>query len=701
LEPVTDRARSPHGERHFLPEVQALRALAVAVVIAFHLWPERVPGGFVGVDVFFVISGFLITGHLMREATETGRIRLRAFWARRIRRLLPAAVLVLGVTLVAVLLVMPAVAWQRIVAEIAAAAAYVLNWLLAANSVDYFAAGSAATPVQHYWSLSVEEQFYLIWPLLLIGMLAAATRSAVSRARVVAAGIGVVFAASLAVSVVWAFVSPASGYFATFTHAWEFALGAGVSLAGPLLSRGWFAERPRLRATIGWLGLATIALSSLLFTGALPFPGAVALMPTLGAALVIAAGTDRRSRLSPAILTDRRPVQWLGDVSYSAYLWHWPPIVLVPVALGRPLDLPVKLVILGATLVLAGLTKRYVEDPFRRSPVLSARPRHAFVFAAGAAAVLVVGSAVPWTVVQRQIDEADERVDAVVTSVLDRSAECFGAAAALEPGCFDDHRADPEFLFEPALGEREPEPTGGGLSAELFGDPTGAVTIGVVGDSHAAHYLPALDALGRRHGWRLLMFKVNSCSPSAPTWTSTWSADGSEACQTWRQALLDDLPELASIDLVVTSSVAPRYARTETFAVQEQAAAAFTTMWDSWLDADIPVVVIADVPGPGEEVGEASECVAAHLDETDPCTAPRSVVVEPDAMVIAATASPRPGLTLLDFTDVYCSSERCHAVVGGVGVYRGGAHLSHFFSLSLAPYLEPAIDDALRSGVPG
>ncbi|WP_166879320.1 acyltransferase family protein [Salinibacterium sp. ZJ450] len=671
------------------PELQALRALAVLAVILFHLWPETFPGGYVGVDVFFVISGFLITGHLMREVDATGSVNLGRFWARRVRRLLPAALLVLAATLVATLLFLPQATWQRILAEIAAASTYMLNWVLAANAVDYFAAENAASAVQHYWSLSVEEQFYLVWPLLLLVMVGAAKWRKKSPRTLFTIAVLVIGALSLGYSIWYSYAAPSAAYFSTFTHGWEFAAGAFVALRCPVPSAG----RNRVRAVLVWVGIAIILACCFLFTGATVFPGWIAIIPVFAVLLVLVAGNTPGTRV-----LSLRPVQALGDLSYSAYLWHWPLIVVAPFVLGGELQLADQFALLAITLVLAWMTKRFVEDPARTSGAFAVKRRRAFAFAIAGALVILAGSAVPWAIVNERTAAAVAQADGVAQRALSAEERCFGAAAALSGAvCASLHTLDEDLAFatQPVAANDATLSLGGTLTASEYGAPDAEITIALIGDSHAAHYIPAVAEIADENNWRVLLLKQNNCSPSTATWSSTWPSDMADGCQQWRKDLHDYLPGNDEIDVIVTSSVAPRYGRTETTEVQTQAANAFTEMWAAWIEGGKSVVVIADVPGPGEEVGEARECIEAHPGVVDPCTAPRSVVLERDAMVVAATSDPKDGLSLVDLTDAYCDEDTCHTVVGGLIVYGGGAHISRLFALSLIPYLQPAIGQAV------
>jgi peptidoglycan/LPS O-acetylase OafA/YrhL len=303
-------------------EIQALRAFAVLAVIVFHAWPRVLPGGYLGVDVFFVISGFLITGLLLDELALSGRIAPVAFWARRARRLLPAAFLTLVVCTAATVLIVPRPFWQPFLREIAASATYFENWRLSADAIDYHAAGRLASPVKHFWSLSVEEQFYVLWPLLILaaaGLAVVASRHLrwVSPRRAV----GSVLAAATLTSLAWAIVrtgqDPTRSDYSTFTRAWEFGAGGLLALSA-LRVRG-----PVATAVGSWLGLLAIGAATLVIDAGAAVPGAAALVPVCGTLLVIACGMPA-ARFGPAALLRPRLVQLTGDISYSAYLWHCP-----------------------------------------------------------------------------------------------------------------------------------------------------------------------------------------------------------------------------------------------------------------------------------------------------------------------------------------------------------------------------------------
>lgn len=371
------------------PEIQALRAVAIGCVVAYHFWPAVLPAGFVGVDVFFVVSGFLITGLLLRDAERFGRIRLGDFYVRRARRILPAAIVVLSASALATLLVVPRVDWRPFLQQILSSTLYVQNWHLARDSQIPKRAELESTPVQHFWSLSVEEQFYLVWPLLIILALWLAARYGHRRLLVVAI-LGASTIASFVHGVVLTEQDHNLGYFSTFARAWEFGVGGLLALAPQIVGE----RLRRTRALAMWAGLAAVAVAARTFTDAELFPGWIALLPVLGTAAVIWAGMPRAA-FSLAPVAALRPVQWFGDISYSLYLWHWPIIMFTPYLTGQPSQAPVMALLLVLSIAVADASKRWIEDPFRRVGSAPARvkrmPAARRVGLASGAAVVIVG----------------------------------------------------------------------------------------------------------------------------------------------------------------------------------------------------------------------------------------------------------------------------------------------------------------------
>ena len=690
-------ASPPRSTAVVRPEIQALRALAVGIVVVYHLWPSRLPGGFVGVDVFFAISGFLITAHLLREAVSTGRVSLPQFWARRARRLLPASLLVLVASAIATLVWVPAAQWVQFFREIAASALYVQNWELATNAVDYLAADNDPSPVQHYWSLSAEEQFYIVWPILiLIALWFASKRSATAKRIAIGVVLGVVVVASLALSIWMTETNPAQAYFVTPTRAWEFGLGGLLAIVAGGISRAPHA----LRAAISWLGLAAIVVAALLYSGETPFPGYQALLPVLGTLAVIWAGSPDR-RWSPAYLASVRPIQWLGDVSYSVYLWHWPLIVIVPFMLDRDLSGPLRVAILAVTLVLAWASKRYVEDPFRTGRFLSARkPRWTFV-ATAAAMVVVVGFGGAVVVTQQQQAAA---IEAETEQVLEEAPECFGAPAGIQDNadaCADFSLGGRVIPSKAVFSSERPEiyseecrtlETESEVKDCVFGAEDSETTVALVGDSHAAQWFPALEKLADDQGFTLHVFFKSGCPYMDPD-ISKIRGKNNTSCEAWNVSVQQALDALPDLDTVVTASSSGYILNDNEDADTRRAA--YESRLQNLVADGRGVLVLAETPRMDTTV---IECVERSSDaEVRECGESRDdALSRPDYLgEIAATTA---GVTYANYNDVLCTTDRCPAVIGNVITYRDdSSHMTAAFSLTMAALVAPALDEALAT----
>ncbi len=690
----TSATRPPvaHARRQ---DIQALRALAVILVVVFHLWPRRLTGGYVGVDVFFVISGFLITSHLVK-APPRGPRDLATFWGRRIRRLLPAAFAVILATALAAWVWLPESQWRSLARDASASAFYVENWNLAGNATDYLAAEGASSPFQHFWSLSVEEQFYILWPILLVlavGVAATRGRSALRAIGLVVAG---VFVASLAASVYLTATDPAAAYFVTHTRMWELALG-GLLAVGIVARPAWFAWPTAVRTAVVWAALAAIAWSAFAYTGATAFPGTAALVPTVGAAAFIAARSET-GRWSPERLTRSAPVQFLGDVSYSVYLWHWPIIVVLPYATGTALHWPTKLGILAATIPLSWASKKWVEDPPQRWSRLASPSRAVGFAVAGMALVVGLGGA--------QVAVADHRDQQVETRLADALREhpdCAGAAAlSANAECAGGpHGTELIVTSAKAALDRSSLYPDDCFSASPFTDHTTCTygtqdnptaRIALVGNSHAGHWLPMLQALAEKRGWQITTYLASACLPvDLPEVFK--EAGASDGCRAWTRWALDETTA-GDYDLVVTSA---RTSRPIAGVAPKDANAAirdgYTATLSTWAAAGVPTLVMRDTPS-----GSASvpDCVDQHLENLSACDGARALNLHPDPLAEAARRLGKPTVKVADLTSHLCSASTCYVTVGGLIAYFDSHHLTETFSRTLAPFVEPSIVGLIR-----
>ncbi|MBC7632440.1 acyltransferase family protein [Aeromicrobium sp.] len=691
----------PRGLRR---DIQGLRAMAVTLVVVYHLWPTRLSGGFIGVDVFFVISGFLITAHLLGHVPTRGS-DLVAFWARRIRRLLPASLTVLAATLVGTCLFLPETQWRTTADQARAAALYVINWRLSSDAVDYLAADNTATPVQHFWSLSVEEQFYGFWPILLLvlGLLGAAVGA---RRAVIGVGLAVVVATSFVYSVVHTASVPADAYFNTGTRMWE--LGAGGLLAFCVAGSGTgtgggtrrTVSRGRWRAAVAWAGLALVAATAVLYSDATPFPGWQAALPVLGTVAVIAAQAPD-SGLSPTRVAAWRPVQGLGDISYSVYLWHWPLIVLWPYAFNSTRGTFDNLAIIAATLVLATLTKRLVEDRFRTT-AWSSRTGRTYGWAVISMAVVVAAALTVSTVTEHRSDQDIKRTAALLAA----HDPCVGASVADHPHCpastFDDlvrgpaaassdmsdayrGASDGKSCFAAASGFRSIPCT--------FGDPDGTLDVALVGNSHGGQWLPALEAIAATRHWRIHTYLASACAINETPQVFNPPA-GTDGCLKWSRRTTKEVVRDAPDLVIVAASVARK---AEGTASLEAGASQFKRgalpVLRSWRNAGLKVAVIRDTPSP--QKFNVPDCVATHPSSFDSdCSGAAADWLHPDPLAAAARALDDPHVRVVDLTPHICPDGTCRPVIGNVIGWFDGSHLSATFSSTLGPYLFRALAEA-------
>ncbi len=688
-------------------DIQGLRAVAVTSVLLYHLWPNRLGGGFAGVDVFFVISGFLITEHLLAHP-PTGPRGLLEFWSRRIRRLLPASLLVLLATVIASRIVAPETQWGATAHQVRAAALYVVNWRLADDAVDYLAAHNAASPVQHFWSLSVEEQFYLFWPVLILLVVVLARVFRVRLARAVPVVMLAVVAGSLAYSVHLTHTDPARAYFVTGTRIWELGIGG---LLAALVSRRAFGREgeprrrqlpPAPRAVGAWIGLAAIAVTVFTYTGRTPFPGWQALLPTLGAAAVIGADAGREA-YSPGALLALRPVQWLGDISYSVYLWHWPLIVLVPNVSGDKLGRLDKAVIIAASIVLAALSKRYVEDTFRRGGW--GRPLGKPFALAAVAMAIVVGASQLQTV---EVQHRQHQAEVAVKRALAGHGTCFGAAALAAPAGRCKVTTSGPILPDPVQAAEDKSPAYAAVSHKKdcfaylprfptvtceFGRPAAPIRIALVGNSHAGQWVGALDAIARAEGWRLTTYLASQCAFADLPQTFPTGAQ-TQSCTDWVHRTSAKV-RAGHYDLVIMTNRVSVPAVGETKASSQPLyAAAYQGQLAALRAAHERVLVLRDTPAPGQSV---PDCLAAHSDDYGACDGSRKTWVPPEPVTTAVAALKDPSIVEADLTRYICEPTRCRAVVGGVVVYFDATHLTATYAKTLAPYLRPYIERALRT----
>ena len=687
-------ARATHAG--FRPEIQALRAVAILSVLVYHLWPNRLTGGYLGVDVFFVISGFLITSHLLRDSVH-GHLSLPKFWARRIRRLLPASLTVLFTTGVAVLVVVPQRLWQQYLGEIIASTVYAQNWFLAANSIDYLGADNEPSPVQHFWSLSTEEQFYIIWPILialaLLGWRLSKKRTADAPLprRLLFAILLVVTGSSLAYAVYASATDPSPAFFATTTRAWEFGAGSLLAFAATAWLHGRISEH--LRGLMAWAGWVTIAVSVYLFTDSTVHPGLLTVIPVAGTVLVIWAGSSP-SRLSPTAITRLRPVQFLGDISYSLYLWHWPFIIIVPIVTGHELRAIEKLGVILVALALAYLSYRFIEKPTLRLPLTPRGSTRRWFVGALVAALVITAVPVAGFAIQARV-----AADALAASkkFAAENADCYGAAAVGKDAACADVLADAPLFPTTAGAPLDSDQRMKGCTAErdevvadscsyVGGDGSG-LTVLLVGDSHGAHITSLVLGLADEYDWNVSVLNKGRCPFTDAE--RTIEEPLRSACAEWNESATQ-LAKDERFDLVVTSQVSGvEFATSGSQSSDEAGVAGLETRWRTILDTGARIVAVRDNPRP---IAKVQVCLEKYWPtRADKCGQDAETGFLFDPQVTAAEAFSPDDVTLLDFADLECQNDFCPAVIGGVNVYRDANHVTNTFMKTLVPFASERI----------
>jgi peptidoglycan/LPS O-acetylase OafA/YrhL len=717
---ATVRAPRDHslggGQLGHRDDIQGLRAVAVLLVAVGHAGVGFLRGGYIGVDVFFVLSGFLITGLLLAGAEKRGYVSLREFYARRAKRILPAAAITLIVTDFAAVHLMNFVRAKQTVLDSIWAAFFSANIQFAHQGADYFARGQPPSPIQHYWSLAVEEQFYLVWPLLLslvlvgVGLHHRHTRHGRRQARgavppnlkirlaivIVLAGLG-----SLAWSIYDTHRTPAATYFSTIARVWELALGAALAIGASLLLH----LSDRTRAVLGWAGILAIGVAAVLFSEATAFPGYAALLPTIGTALVIAAGIgNERPRGGVGRLLGRAPLRYVGDRSYAFYLWHWPVLLIAASYVGHDISVGVNLILLAGAFLLSIITYRSIENPIRRATLNRPITTSAVLWGTSVGLVLLVAMFNLRSIaVTTAVDEAAPVGPLPMLSPHSTAPGPTGATPTPGPADSPTSRALPAVIAAvQAARQGSPVPSSlipplGRLLDDyrdliedcyaLRGDPGGLDTctlfpggakgtIALIGDSHAGEWLPAISWMASRDGWTVVPLLKMGCWPAAYD-------DDCGSYIRWAERQV----QILHPDVVLIGG--------ELRVISPESIHQSTTGISMLVDAVKPfaqhVVVIGDPPALGDQ---PVDCLLARDATLAKCTSTlghEQVSVYEDAARAAASS----GAAFLDTIGWFCFENQCPMVIGRTVTYRENDHITKTYATELRGLFRDAFTRAL------
>jgi peptidoglycan/LPS O-acetylase OafA/YrhL len=704
--------------RAFRKDIEGMRAVAILAVVLYHAHVGVFSGGYVGVDVFFVISGYLITDQLFREVRERGTISFRGFYGRRIRRLLPASFVVLAVTALATAALLPPLTAKANLKDGVACALYVGNYRFAFLQTNYLTATAAPSPFQQYWSLGVEEQFYLLWPAVLVVATTAWSAHRARASRGAAAAVLAAIAISSFVFSVWLTnASQPWAFFSLPTRAWELAVGGLVALGAPVLGR-W-----RGRSLLGWLGLAAVAYSILAFTPAMPFPGTAALVPVLGTAAIVVAGCGSRPGTGPDRLLTASPLQVLGRVSYSWYLWHWPMLILAPAVVGHLLSLPQNLLVATLSLLVAMSTFALVERPVRLSGWFTSDSRRslrlgaALSAAAVAACILAmlslpsltgIGHAPVASAALRAVTRSEaaiataasnsgtpanrelareEQQTMAINQLVSRSLGENDVPANLEPSLPDVEADEPPVFVDGCLDSY----TNASLQPCVFGDANSSTTVVLFGDSHAAMWFPALDAAANQFGWRLITWTKATCPPFPLPIISPVLGRTFTECDEWQPNVLDRIQAIHPA--LVVLGAARHYTGIYGFTP-------YSPVWLSGMGKEVAAIrstgaeamVIGPVPKPPFDV---PGCLSAHLTSARACTVPAGVGLDASGIAAERSVVTASGGTYLDARPWFCTWTACATMVDNLVVYRDDNHITQTYASFLAPAMGPALERAM------
>lgn len=690
LTPQHHTVSKPAPKQAYRNDLDGLRGVAIGLVVLFHVFVGRVSGG---VDVFLLLSGYFFMGSQLRYAMRPDP-SLNPWWPfwRTARRLLPALAVVLAAVYAGIKWLTPEIMSNDLAKQFTAAVLYYQNYELATQNLDYAAAGAETSPLQHLWSMSVQGQFYVF--AITFGVIVAflASRRGVANEKLRRGTIvvlAVVTVASFAYASRHGLVGTPKNYYEFPSRLWELAFGALLAMLPvtnliPQRLRGWAAG----------LGVAAIALTGIIISTSLAFPGPAALIPLLGAALVVMAGPDQ----PVARVLSSGPILWLGKVAYSLYLWHWPLLILFTVKSGRPTPtIALGVLVIALSLCLAHLTYTLVEDPLRQhgkrpkandEPVKNARASLQTFEGRGRAVggaiigALLIGLLSVQPIYARQVNNADFEL---ASSKYPGALAHFGAEVPeAEP------QPDPALIgdiFPPTVGKNciiymdQPADMMPGPDC-VWGDTEAETTVVIFGGSHSEPWLIPLDQLGREHGFKVIPLVRQAC-PLILDDLDTVSPE----CAEWSRLAFDRIIELQP-DLTVSTATRPESRAGEGSPGPDMVPYSYATVWEELQANDIPFLGLRDNPWVFSREGEhmdPNECLIAGND-VESCSTLRQTVYS-DADPAAEFLFPENKQWGLNTVDWYCNEETCPPIIGNVYVYRDQNHISNAYAATTAPLI--------------
>lgn len=664
---------SPQVKKGYRSEIQGLRGVAMILIMGYHIWVGKPSGG---IDIFIMLSGFFLIGSFTKQVDDGLKQTFRGFVTKLFKRLLPNALFIILLITIAMILIMPKIFWHDTLKEIFASALYFENWQLAFNSRDYLAAGNRVSPLQHYWSLSIQGQLYILWFLIMTGSVIFVRRFQKYRHALVAGIVSALGIASFLYANKSVIEDQSFAYFNTFARLWEFALGGVVAFVIDYVKPNKTAG-----VIIGWIGIVAIITCGALIETSKLFPGYATLWPTLACALILLNTGDDRFNVNRVLRTS--PLIYIGNISYALFLWHWPVLIFFLMKTDREhAGLAGGIFVIIVSLAGASLTTKHIEGRFTLEILTSTMNRRGAFRVLTAMTVIILilpGLAFGYVKTKQNTVLKDNDPNYPGALALESNFNYEGSDnVEVIPNHFNVKQDIPS-VYENNLACIEDSRGLNVISCDYGKIHNPERVIALVGGSYSAHWLPALEKiLEEEPTWKIVTYIKSSC----PFSLGFEKPSTRDTCEKWNTKVITEINDLKP-DLVITTSTRTGYSNGN----DEVVPASYEKAWAELENENIRVLAIRDVP---RRRYNLSECVALHGYDSEKCILRKSsslAQVDPSKEVV----SQHRNVYFADLTPYICPGEFCEPVVGNVLVARDHAHMTATFSRTLAPFLKREI----------
>ena len=693
LSDITSGHSTKNIETHNRKDIQGLRAIAILTVLFAHANFPFFDGGFVGVDIFFVISGFLITGILIKEYNLRGKISIANFYARRVRRIIPAATVVILATVLMSTLILGrdgsvATYWDAFWSAI-----FMGNWYMAFVGTDYFSLGTTPSPLQHFWSLAVEEQFYFVWPTLIIIAAWFAGKTANKRFKpTLVSFLAVIIVASLAWSAYQTAVEPNIAYFSTLTRGWELAAGALLAVVANKI-----ILNKNVRTVLLYTGIALILFAVLAFTEQTPFPGYSALLPVVGTLLILISGTNNHAKLN-GILTNKYMV-WIGSISYALYLWHWPLLILWETKYGEKPNVAITISLILVAVLLAWVSTTFIEDPMRLSrwwkdKTFLSNILGIILVAATAATCIFIA---PESINRGKIDFNFKTYDEVLQEVKD--------ATKPNSQVYVQGQTQPSLSL---LAEDKSQVYDDGCHIEhldqnvwtdcIYGDVSSEKNIVLVGDSHASMWLPALNLWGIKNHYKITFFAKSECPSATFTPYANLIKRAYPECTEWREEVFNTIIDMKPAAVIMTSAGKLHGVYSDGTVIENT-----KDMDLKWIEgysksiaklrqATDNVILLGDI---AMLDNDSVSCIKANQSNATSCSSPLNEITQ-QILYRQQKVADDTHVPYIDTVPMFCFEEVCPAIIDNKVVYMDGTHMTRTYSEHLAGAIGEKLNEYIK-----